>query len=316
MVAASILMGRALSPIEMLIGQWRSLVGARQAGRRLRRVLGNIEGRSGERMELPPPGGRLAVHQLGLRFNPTAAPVLSNVAFKLKPGETPGVIGPSGTGKSTLLRLLVGLQQPSFGTVRLDGAEISEWPRDAIGSYVGYLPQDVELMSGTVAANISRFGNLNSRRIVKAAKLAGAHEMILGLAEGYETRIGDGGRLLSGGQRQRIALARALYGDVRLIVLDEPNANLDGEGENALRDALKRLKYSRRTVVVVTHRPSLLGVVDKILMLADGRVRLFGPREQVFAEIRSMIPVRGDPTPMSASATGTRERESLHADAA
>ena len=138
--------------------------------------------------------------------------------------------------------------------------------------------------------------------------------MILGLAEGYETKIGDGGRLLSGGQRQRIALARALYGDVRLIVLDEPNANLDGEGENALREALKRLKHSRRTVVVVTHRPSLLGIVDKILMLADGRVRLYGPREQVFAEIRSIIPVRGDPMPMSASATEPRKQESVHAD--
>ena len=179
---------------------------------------------------------------------------------------------------------------------------------------MGYLPQDVELLSGTVAANISRFGDLNSRRVVNAAKLAGAHEMILGLAEGYETKIGDGGRLLSGGQRQRIALARALYGDVRLIVLDEPNANLDGEGENALREALKRLKHSRRTVVVVTHRPSLLGIVDKILMLADGRVRLYGPREQVFAEIRSMTPVRGDPMPMSASATEPRKQESVHAD--
>jgi ABC-type protease/lipase transport system fused ATPase/permease subunit len=212
--------------------------------------------------------------------------------------------------------LLVGLQQPSFGTVRLDGAEIAEWPRDALGSYVGYLPQDVELLSGTVAGNISRFGNLHSRRIVEAAKLAGAHDMILGLAEGYETKIGDGGRLLSGGQRQRIALARALYGDVRLIVLDEPNANLDGEGENALRDALKRLKQSRRTVVVVTHRPSLLGVVDKILVLADGRVRLFGPREQIFAEIKSMTPVRGEPAPMTGGATGPRERESVNADTA
>jgi PrtD family type I secretion system ABC transporter len=316
MVAASILMGRALSPLEMLIGQWRSLVGARQAGRRLRRALQNIEDQRGERIELPPPGGRLSAQQLGFRFNPTAAPVLSHVSFELKPGETLGVIGPSGTGKSTLLRLLVGLQQPSFGTVRLDGAEIAEWPRDALGSYVGYLPQDVELLSGTVAANISRFGNLQSRRVVEAAKLAGAHDMILGLAEGYETKIGDGGRLLSGGQRQRIALARALYGDVRLIVLDEPNANLDGEGETALRDALQRLKQSRRTVVVVTHRPSLLGVVDKILMLADGRVRLFGPRDQVFAEIRSMTPVRGEPVPMTAGAASPRERENVHADTA
>ena len=291
MVAASIIMGRALAPVEMLIGQWRSIVAARQARQHLRSSLDLVDEEIPGRTVLPPPSGRLEASQVGMRFPGASAPVLSNISFDLKAGDSLGITGPSGAGKSTLARLLFGLHEPTFGHIRLDGAEIADWPREQVGEYVGYLPQDVELLSGTIAANIARFGPHDSVQIVDAAMLAGAHEMILGLPEGYDTCIGDGGRMLSGGQRQRIALARAVFGAARLIVLDEPNANLDVEGENALRASLIRLKERGRTVVVISHKPSVLGVVDNILVLTDGRVRLFGPRERVFSEIKRMMPV-------------------------
>lgn len=291
MVAASIIMGRALAPVETLIGQWRSLVAARQARQRLHVAFGLIDADDTLRTQLPPPGGHIVADRAGLRFGVGKAPVLSNISFELPAGEMLGIIGPSGAGKSTLARLIVGLREPSFGTIRLDGADVATWPKQHLGNYVGYLPQDVELLSGTVAANIARFGELDSQRIVEAAKRANAHEMILALNDGYETRIGEGGRMLSGGQRQRIALARAVYGEVRLIVLDEPNANLDAEGDTALRNTLVGLRKEGRSVVIITHKPSLLGVADKILMMQDGSVGMFGPRDDVFAKIKNMIPV-------------------------
>jgi PrtD family type I secretion system ABC transporter len=316
MVAASIIMGRALAPVELLIGQWRSLVGARQARQRLRAALALVAADDEGRTELPPPGGRLVANQVGMRFEGAASPVLSNISFDLEAGEMLGITGPSGAGKSTFARLLVGLQEPSFGSVRLDGADISTWPREHLGAYVGYLPQDVELLSGTVATNIARFGSHDSERIVAAAKLAGANDMILALPEGYDTRIGDGGRMLSGGQRQRIALARAVYGNVRLIVLDEPNANLDAEGESALRDALLRLKQQRRTVIVISHKPSVLSVVDKILVLTDGHIRLYGTRDHVFAEIKKMMPLPEVAARKPAAGNGHTAREDLRVDTA
>lgn len=291
MVAGSIIMGRALAPMEMLIGQWRSIVAARQARKRLRESLELVDDDDQIRTELPPPGGALTASQVGMRYGEGAAPILANISFDLAAGEILGVTGPSGAGKSTLARLLVGLQQPSYGIVRLDGADIADWPREHLGDFIGYLPQDVELLNGTIATNIARFGHHDSARIVAAAQLAGAHDMILSLPAGYETRIGDGGRKLSGGQRQRIALARAVYGDARLIVLDEPNANLDADGESALRNTLVKLKNQGRTVVVITHKPSLMSVVDKILVVTDGRTRLYGPRDQVFSEIKRMQPL-------------------------
>ena len=292
-IAASIITARAMAPVEMLIGQWRAFVNARQAGRRLAQSLQFDKSDDRPYTKLPKPGGRLDVNQVGYRLSPTSPPMLANISFELEPGEVLGIIGPSGAGKSTLARLLVGLSEPSFGTVRLDRAEIASWPREDIGESIGYLPQDVQLMTGTVSANISRFGEHDSERVTTAAQLAGVHDMILGLPEGYETYIGDGGRTLSGGQRQRIALARAIYGDVRLVILDEPNANLDYEGELALRRTLHWLKNNRRTVVVVSHTPAVMSAVDRVLVLRDGRIERIGPRDRVFSEL--MRPVQGKP---------------------
>jgi len=207
--------------------------------------------------------------------------ILSNIALSLEPGEALAIIGPSAAGKSTLARLLIGIWAPSMGTVRLDGADVSQWPRDSLGPWIGYVPQDVELFEGSVAENIARLGDVDSEAVIAAAKRANAHEMILELELGYDTQIGEHGARLSPGQRQRVALARALYGDPRLVVLDEPNSNLDGAGEIALAKALSGLRNGGVTSVVVTHRPSLIAHVDKILVLAAGRVQQYGPAGQV-----------------------------------
>ncbi len=308
-IAASIVTARALAPVEMLIGQWRALVAARQASRRLHQSLRFMDDASRQRTKLPKPGGLLHVNQVGFRHSPAAAPVFSNVSFELEPGETLGIIGPSGSGKSTLARLLVGLTEASFGAVRLDGAEITSWSRDDLGGFIGYLPQEIQLMSGSVAANISRFGDHDSEAITTAAQVAGVHEMILGLPEGYETHVGDGGRSLSGGQRQRIALARAVYGDVCLVILDEPNANLDQDGVLALRRTLNWLKHSQRTAIVISHTPAILSTVDRLLVLRNGGVEKFGPRDQVLTELtRSLSSVPN----VSPSRPGQFVREATH----
>ncbi|MGH8664199.1 MAG: ATP-binding cassette domain-containing protein, partial [Burkholderiales bacterium] len=213
------------------------------------------------------------------------APLIKGVSFSLQAGESLGVVGPSACGKTTLLRLLLGIWKPQSGTVRLDGADIAQWDRDALGAHVGYLPQDVELFAGTVAQNIARLGEIDGERVVEAAQLAHAHEMILRLPSGYDSPIGDAGTMLSGGQRQRIALARALYGAPRLVVLDEPNANLDAEGETALAAALRELKQRGATVVVVSHRPALMSQLDKIAVLRDGVLEAFGPVASVLRPV-------------------------------
>ena len=284
MIAASIIMGRALAPVEAAIGSWRQVVAARGAYRRLGRLL-QEQPRSSERLSLPRPTGELVVERL------TAAPpgadklVLNGIGFTLNAGEMLGVIGPSAAGKSTLARYLVGVWRPQDGHVRLDGADLHDWPPGQLGGLLGYLPQDVELFDGTVTENIARFSDPDAALVVRAAKQANAHEMILRLTEGYQTRIGEAGALLSGGQRQRLALARALYGDPVLIVLDEPNANLDQEGEQALLAALAALKQAGKTVVVIAHRPALLAGADKLLVLRQGRVELLGPRQKVLRRL-------------------------------
>jgi PrtD family type I secretion system ABC transporter len=283
--AASIIMGRALAPIEMAIGHWRSLALARAARTRLHDLLRNAGAEGLTRVKLPAPSGRLAMRSVSKRLEGRELPVLQNISFDLAPGEALGLVGPSGSGKSTLARLLVGISTPCLGDVRLDGAMLSDWPREDVGPHIGYLPQDVELMDGSVAENIARFDDILSDKVVAAAELAGAHEMILSLPNGYETEIGEGGRTLSGGQRQRIGLARAVYRDARFIVLDEPNANLDAMGELALRRALMILKEENKTVVMITHKASLLTEMDKILVLRDGRMEFFGPREEIAALI-------------------------------
>ena len=274
MVAATILLGRALQPAEQLITGWKALVNARGAWQRL---IARADAPSADGdLSLPDPIGRVEVERVVFHMAPARPALIKGVAFALEPGESLGIVGASASGKTTLLRLLLGIWRAQSGVIRLDGADISRWNRDALGRHVGYLPQDVELFAGSVAENIARLGAPDSAMVVAAAELAHAHEMILRLPEGYDTQIGAGGALLSGGQRQRIALARALYGNPRLVVLDEPNANLDGEGELALAAALKALKARGVTVILVGHRPSMVSQLDKLAVLKDGALEAFG----------------------------------------
>lgn len=280
MIAASILGGRALAPIEAAVSVWKSIVAVRLARTRIVELLTRAPKRD-EGMKLPAPDGRISVERASYAVSGTTRPILANVSFELGAGESLGIIGPSASGKSTLVRLMVGAWPCVAGSVRLDGADIFAWPRAELCRYIGYLPQDVELFAGTVRENIARLDKGDPESIVAAAKLAGAHEMILSLPNGYDTEIGEAGHKLSGGQSQRIGIARALYGDPRFVVLDEPNSNLDGAGEESLVATLFELKQRRVTVVVVAHRPSILGTVDKLLALRDGTVESFGPRADV-----------------------------------
>ncbi len=281
MIASSIIMGKALAPVQMGISSWKSMIEARGAWSRLDTLLTDIDKR--ETMELPPPQGNLQAEHVS--FAVGIVPILRDIHFSLNAGESLGLIGPSGAGKSTLCRLLLGLWRPQHGTVRLDGADIYTWDPQALGPWLGYLSQDVELFSGSVAENIARLGSIDSEKVITAARRAGVHEMILNFPLGYDTPVGEGGAVLSGGQRQRIGLARALYGDPRLVILDEPNANLDEEGEAALVRAFAALKSDGVTVIVVSHKPTLLAGMDKILMLKNGQTALFGPRDAVFAKL-------------------------------
>jgi ATP-binding cassette, subfamily C, type I secretion system permease/ATPase len=284
MIAASILLGRALAPIEQLIGAWKSLVAARASYRRLQQLCSTCPERPAA-MRLPAPRGQLAVESATLLAVNGGRPLLRQVSFALQPGEVLGVIGPSAAGKSTLCRLLTGIVPPTAGHVRLDAADLAAFDRAEIGRHIGYLPQDVALFGGTVKDNIARLGEADPAAIVEAARLAGVHDMILRLPDGYETEIGDGGAHLSGGQRQRIGLARALFGRPCLLVLDEPNANLDQEGEAALLRAIALAKRRGTTVVMVAHRPNVLVHADHLLVLEAGAVTSFGPRAEVAARL-------------------------------
>ncbi len=281
MFAASILLGRALQPVEQTVGQWRGLVSAHGAWQRVRDLL--LASPPPERStELPRPDGRLAVEGL-LHIPPGATkPILRNVSFNLEPGESLGIIGPSGAGKSTLARHMVGVLRPTAGSVRLDGADIRSW---LAGSHIGYLPQDIELFADTVAANIGRFATDADDRIVEAAKLAGVHEMILRLPDGYDTEVGEGGAVLSGGFRQRVGLARAIFGNPSLVLLDEPSSNLDNDGDLALSACVAQLKQRGTTVVIVSHRAASLSTVDKILILRDGAVEVFSERAEFMRQL-------------------------------
>lgn len=281
MIAASILTSRALAPIEMVIGQWRGFVNARQARRRLEEVLERLKA-GATPMALPAPKQTITAVALTAVAPGTTAIIVRDVGFELKAGQGLGIIGPSGSGKSTLARVLVGVWPAARGTVRLDGAELAQWDPEALGSSIGYLPQDVELFDGTIAENIARFApHAKPEAIIDAATMAGAHSLILSMPDGYDTRIGAGGAILSAGQRQRIGLARALYGMPFLIVLDEPNASLDAEGEAALTNAIIAARKAGSVVVVIAHRPSALAAVDHVLVLNEGRMVAFGPRDEV-----------------------------------
>jgi ABC-type protease/lipase transport system fused ATPase/permease subunit len=261
-------------------------------------------------LPLPRPEGVVTVEKLVAAAPGGRVPIIKGISFGLDAGEALGIIGPSAAGKSTLVRLLVGVWSPASGHVRLDGMDISAWNHTEVGPHIGYLPQDLELFEGTIADNIARFGAVDAAAVIEAARRAGVHDMILRMPESYDTWIGRGATVLSGGQRQRVGLARALYGKPALVVLDEPNSNLDSIGEDALRHALVELKREGTTIVIVAHRPSVLGVVDKVLMLRGGMIERFGRRDEVLAGLTRVAPVSDAPAPRQAPAVARRDLRS------
>ncbi len=292
MISSSIIMGRALSPIQMGMGSWKMTVEARGAYKRLNALIkGSTEK---EPMSLPDPEGKLEAEAVTIAIN--GRYILKNINFSLNPGEVMGLIGPSAAGKTTLSRVILGLW-PSMGSkVRLDGADIFQWDHEELGKFIGYLPQDVELFPGTVKDNIARMGEADSDKVVEAARKAGVHELVLQLPEGYDTNIGGAAaQILSGGQRQRIALARAIYDNPKLVVLDEPNSNLDDVGEQALMYTLNMLKKDGVTTIIITHKPGILSGVDKILLLKEGQVAMFGPAQEVFKALSGQAVQPGSP---------------------
>ena len=285
MIAGSILLGRALAPIDLLIGTWKGFIAARGQYTRLNELLKKVP-QEGEPMQLPDPEGNIRVENILVVPPGGKIPVVKGVNFAVEKGQLIGVIGPSGAGKSTLARALLGVWPIHSGKVRLDGADIAQWDREALGSFIGYLPQDVELFEGTISENIARFGAVDPNKVIAAAMKADVHEFILRLPAGYDTVISGSGGVLSGGERQRIGLARALYGDVRLVVLDEPNSNLDDQGEQALMKALITLKSEQVTVLIISHRPSVLKVVDQIILMKEGILVDYGTTANVLAKLQ------------------------------
>jgi len=295
-IAGSILSARALAPVDLAIAHWKGFVAARQSWRRLNRLLEDIPVLPTPTL-LQNPSSRLSVEAISIAAPGDQKLIVQNVSFALIAGQGTGVIGPSGSGKSSLVRALVGVWRPLHGKVRLDGASLDQWSPDVLGQYIGYLPQDVELFAGTVAQNICRFDpQARSETIIAAAKQASVHDMIIKMNDGYNTQVGEQGAALSAGQAQRVALARALYGDPFLIVLDEPNSNLDSEGDGALTRAIRAARERGAIVVLVAHRPIGIDAVDQILVLKDGRMQAFGPKEQVLAQV--LQPRVGTPPPI------------------
>ena len=284
MMAGSLLLGRALSPIDQMIGSWKGFVAARMQYQRLNETLEKLHSEP-KRMSLPDPEGHVQVENLVVAPPGAKAAVIRNISFVAPAGSIVGIVGPSAAGKSTLARALLGIWPPQHGTVRLDGADISSWDKQELGPHLGYLPQDIELFEGSISDNIARFGKVDPEKVVLAARVAGVHEMILQLVDGYDTVIGSDGVNLSGGQRQRIGLARAVYGSPRLIVLDEPNSNLDEVGERALGVALQKIKETGATVFIISHRPNILSRLDRVMVLNAGTLSMYGSRDQVIAEL-------------------------------
>ena len=302
MIAGSILMGRALAPVDQVISMWKQWIAARAAYYRLNEML-KAYPLQPDRLSLPAPKGDLLVENVTAAPPGTQIVVLKNLAFRINHGDVLGVMGASAAGKSSLARLLVGVWRPQVGHVRLDGADVSSWDKAELGPNIGYLPQDVELFDGSIAENIARFGELDSDKIMAAAQMAGVHEMILHLPQGYDTPIGVDGSGLSGGQKQRIGLARAVFGNPALVVLDEPNSNLDELGDAALVQAIRALKARGRTVVMVGHRPSTFDVMDKILVLREGTLAAYGPRDDVMAALRQPAQVNKLPATVEKATT-------------
>ncbi|NKE66405.1 type I secretion system permease/ATPase [Ramlibacter sp. RBP-2] len=286
MIAANLLMARALAPIDQLVMVWRSFITTRAAFHRLEELLAAYPERDPNLRRVPPQGA-VALREVFAVAPGREAPILKGITFSVDPGTATVVLGPSGSGKSTLARVMMGIWPDVSGEVLLDGMPLAGWNRIELGPHVGYLPQDIELFEGTIGENIARFGELDSAKVIEAAKCAGLHEMILRFPKGYDTPIGEAGNLLSGGQRQRIGLARAVYGDPALLVLDEPNSNLDDAGEAALVRTVQQLKARGKTVFLITHRPGVVAVADRIMVLQDGQLRLDGPRDAVLATLRA-----------------------------
>ena len=307
MIAGSILMSRALAPIEIAVANWKGFVAARQGYRRLEHIL-SVVPPPDPRLSLPAPKASLVVQDVYVGPPGAQLPIVQAAAFQMRAGQGLGLIGPSASGKSTLARALVGVWPTLRGEVRLDGATLDQWDADALGRHVGYLPQDVELFEGTVAENIARFQpDAAPDAIIAAATAAGAHDMILQLTDGYDTKIGEGGAVLSGGQRQRVALARALYGDPFLVVLDEPNASLDGAGDEALNRAILSVRQRGGVVVVITHRPAALGNVDMVGIMDGGRIKTIGPRDEVLQSVMKRNVAAGPAPARAPQASPLRE---------
>ena len=300
MIAGSILLGRALAPIDLMIGSWKGFISARAQYARLNEILDQQQAEP-QRMSLPAPQGRVQVENLIVGAPGSKTAILKNLNFIVPAGSVVGIIGPSASGKSTLARALLGVWAPQHGVVRLDGADINNWDKHELGPYVGYLPQDIELFEGSISENIARFGEIDPDKVIKAAKTAGVHDMILQLPQGYDTVIGSEGVNLSGGQRQRVGLARAIYDAPRLIILDEPNSNLDEVGERALAQAIQELKATGATIFIITHRTSILSQLDLLLVMTNGAINMYGPRDQVMAELAKQQ--SGQPKPAQTTAT-------------
>ncbi|MDY7570013.1 type I secretion system permease/ATPase [Pseudomonas sp. CCC4.1] len=284
--AGSVLLGRALAPIDLIIGSWKGFITARSQYARLNAILASQQAQP-ERMSLPAPKGDVQVENLTVAAPGSNIAIIKNISFSVPAGCVVGIIGPSAAGKSTLARALLGIWAPLQGVVRLDGADISAWDKHELGPHIGYLPQDIELFEGSVSDNIARFTRVDSEKVILAATTAGVHDMILLLPDGYDTVIGGDGVVLSGGQRQRIGLARALYGSPRLIILDEPNSNLDEVGDRALIAALHRIRLSGATLFVITHRTNIVSQLDRLMVMSNGGLSLFGPRELVLTELNA-----------------------------
>ena len=304
MIVASILGGRVLAPLIQVISQWQNVINVREAYQRLDGLLTSVpELQPG--MALPPPSGQLLVEGLVAGAPGSPAPILKGVNFRLQPGEVLAVVGPSASGKTTLARMLVGLWPASGGKVRLDGVDVYTWNKNELGPHMGYLPQGIELFDGTLAENIARFGEVDPAKVEAAARAVGLHEFILALPQGYDNTVGREGAMLSGGQRQRVGLARAIYGNPTFVVLDEPNSSLDEQGDAALASAIVQLKSRGTTIVVMTHRTSVLGVADKMLVLNEGQTQLFGPRDDVLkalSEAAAKARQAASPQPVPATA--------------
>lgn len=304
MIAGSIIMGRALAPLDLIINSWKGFSSARNSYERLDEILEDFP-KEKEYMELPAPTGELVLEQLVLVPPGAKIPSLNGISMKIERGDVVGVIGPSAAGKSSLARAILGVWPLLQGKVRLDGADIHQWDKENLGRFIGYLPQDVELFEGTIAQNIARFNEIDSHKVVDAAQKAGVHDLILRLPEGYDTKLGVGGTSLSGGQKQRIGFARAIYDNPVLVVLDEPNSNLDDQGEISLIKAIQLLKQNGTTVIIITHRPSILQVTNKIAVMKQGTLDLYGPSNEVLAKIS------GKKTPIESNKKTSQPKISL-----